>query len=61
MRLFLASLTAMTASMVGLGLMFVYALYVPTMPPVSAEIVRQPAMAWTSPGEPRVLASSDLR
>lgn len=56
MRLMMLSIAAMTASTLCVGLVFLYALIAPTLPLPTPAITKAYGMAWTGPGEPRVVA-----
>ncbi len=60
MRLVMLSIAAMTASTACVALLFLYALFVPTLPPPSAALVAIPNAAWTGgPVEPPMTVASE--
>ena len=62
MRLVMLSLAAMTASTACLGLLFLYALFVPTLPPPTAAIVVGHDVVWTAQAQqPLITAASEVR
>jgi hypothetical protein len=62
MRLVMLSLAAMTASTACLGLLFLYALFVPTLPPPTAAVTGIHVANFSAPlQQPLVTASSELR
>ena len=62
MRLLMVSLAAMTASTVCLGLLFLYALFVPTLPPPAAAVTGVHVATWSTPvPRPLITASADVR
>jgi hypothetical protein len=62
MRLVMLSLAAMTASTACLGLLFLYALFVSTVPAPSAAIVDAPDVALAAPAQPPLVnVASEVR
>ena len=62
MRLLMVSLAAMSASTACLGLLFLYALFVPTLPPPSAAVTGVHVSKWSIPVQQRtVTVAADLR
>jgi hypothetical protein len=62
MRLIMVSLAAMSASTACLGLLFLYALFVPTLPAPTAAITAQHDVAWTPPAQQRLITvASEVR
>jgi hypothetical protein len=62
MRLVMLSLAAMTASTACLGVLFLYALFVPTLPAPTAAIVDGHDVALAAPAQQRlVTAASEVR
>ena len=61
MRLVMFSLAAMTASTACLGLLFLYALFVPTLPPPTAAIVGAHDVAWTAQAQQPLTVAPDIR
>ena len=55
MRLVMLSLAAMAASMACLGLLFLYALFVPTAPAPTAAITAKQDLAWNDPVQQRLI------
>ena len=61
MRLLMVSLAAMTASTACVGVLFLYALFVPTLPPTAA-VTGAHVSTWSAPvQQPLMTAAADLR
>jgi hypothetical protein len=62
MRLLMVSLAAMTASTACLGMLFLYALVVPTLPPPTAAVTGVHVSTLSTPvRQPLVTAAADVR
>ena len=62
MRLLMVSLAAMTASTACLGMLFLYALFVPTLPPPTPAVTGVHVSTWSTPvQQPLTTAAADLR
>ncbi|MEO8421321.1 MAG: hypothetical protein ABI457_09020 [Hyphomicrobium sp.] len=62
MRLLTVSLAAMTASTACLGMLFLYALFVPTLPAPAAALTGVHVSKWSTPvQQPLVTAAVDIR